>query len=47
MLTTWLSPSRGQPSVDEFPNVKRIAEAVMQRESVQRVYERWIAEHVG
>ncbi|MEM7221957.1 MAG: glutathione S-transferase family protein [Pseudomonadota bacterium] len=44
MLTTWLSPSRGQPSADEFPNVKRIADAVMARPSVQLVYERWIAE---
>ena len=44
MLTTWLNVSRGQPSTDEFPNVKRIADAVMQRPSVQRVYEGWIAE---
>lgn len=44
MLTTWLRPSRGQPSVDEFPNVRRIADAVMQRPSVQRVYARWIEE---
>jgi len=44
MLTTWLSPSRGQPSTDEFPNVKRIADAVMSRPSVQLVYENWIAE---
>ena len=45
MLTTWLNASRGHPSTDEFPNVKRIAEAVMQRPSVQRVYEEWIAAH--
>ncbi|NKC10726.1 MAG: glutathione S-transferase family protein [Gammaproteobacteria bacterium] len=44
MLTTWLRPSRGQPSVDEFPNVKRIADAVLPRRSVQSVYEKWIAE---
>ena len=44
MLTTWLKPSRGQPSTDEFPNVKRIADAVMQRPSAQLVYEQWIAE---
>ena len=44
MLTTWLKPSRGQPSVDEFPNVKRIAEAVLPRRSVQRVYEQWISD---
>jgi len=45
MLTTWLKPSRGHPPVDEFPNVKRIADAVMRRESAQRVYEHWIAEN--
>ncbi|MEM7044167.1 MAG: glutathione S-transferase family protein [Pseudomonadota bacterium] len=45
MLTTWLKPSRGQPSVDEFPNVKRVANAVMARPSVQLVYEQWIADH--
>ena len=44
MLTTWLSPSRGQPTCEAFPNVKRIADAVMARPSVQRVYEQWIAE---
>ncbi len=43
MLTTWLNTSRGQPSTDEFPNVKRIAEAVMRRPSVQLVYAEWIA----
>ena len=43
MLTTWLRPSRGQPSVEEFPNVKRIADAVLLRESVQKVYKEWIA----
>lgn len=47
MLTTWLNPSRGQPSVDAFPNVKRIADAVLLRPSVQLVYEKWIAENVG
>ncbi len=44
MLTTWLRPSRDHPSTDEFPNVKRIADAVMSRPSVQLVYEDWIAE---
>ena len=43
MLITWLKPSRGQPSVDEFPNVKRIANAVQSRKSVQIVYKEWIA----
>ncbi len=38
MLTTWLDPSRGHPSVDEFPNVARIAGEVGQRPSVRRVY---------
>jgi glutathione S-transferase len=47
MLTTWLKPARGQPSVDEFPNVKRIADAVLPRRSIQIVYEEWIAEHGG
>ncbi len=45
MLTTWLRPSRGQPPVDEFPNVKRVADAVMQRPSVQDVYADWIEEY--
>ncbi len=40
MLTTWLKPSRGQPSIDEFPNVKRIADAAKTRPSVQRVFQR-------
>ena len=47
MLTTWLMPSRGQPSTDDFPNVKRIAEAVMKRPSAQLVYEKWISEQAN
>ena len=43
MLTTWLSESKSHPKTNEFPNVKRIAEAVQQRPSVQLVYENWIA----
>ena len=39
MLSTWLSPSAGHPSIDEFANVKRIATAAKQRPSIQRVYE--------
>jgi len=39
MLTTWLKPLRAQPPIDEFPNVKRIADAVEKRPSVQLVYE--------
>lgn len=42
MLTTWLRPSRGHPSLDEFPNVKRIADAVLPRPSVQHVYAEWL-----
>ena len=45
MLTTWLSAPLGHPSPDEFANVKRVADAVMARPSVQLVYEQWIAEH--
>jgi glutathione S-transferase len=44
MLTTWLSPSRDHPSTDEFPNVERIADAVVSRPSVQLVYKDWIAD---
>ncbi|MBN34613.1 MAG: glutathione S-transferase [Rhodospirillaceae bacterium] len=43
MLTTWLNTSLGQPRVDKFPNVQRIANAVMARPSVQKVYAEWIA----
>ena len=45
MLTTWLQPSRGHPSIDEFPNVKRIASKILPRPSVQLVYKKWIAEY--
>ena len=38
MLTTWLAPDRGHPSVNEFPNVERIANLVMERPSAQIVY---------
>ena len=38
MLTTWLETSRGHPDIHEFPNVQRIADAVMLRPSVQKVY---------
>ena len=43
MLTTWLRSARGHPAIDEFPNVQRIADVVLQRPSVQLVYEPWIA----
>lgn len=42
MLTTWLRRAKGHPRVDEFANVKRIADAVLQRPSVQKVYQAWI-----
>jgi len=42
MLTTWLAPARGQPRVDEFPNVHRVARQVVKRPSIQKVYEQWI-----
>ena len=38
MLTTWLETSRGHPDIHEFPNVQRIANAVILRPSVQKVY---------
>ena len=44
MLTTWLKPTLGHPSIDKFPNVKRIAEAVMLRQSVRLVYSEWMPE---
>lgn len=47
MLTTWLNVKRGQPSAGEFTNVKRIADAVMKRPSVQLVYDGWIAEQAS
>ena len=43
MLTTWLRPSRGHPTVGEFPNVERIARSVLPRESIQLGYADWIA----
>lgn len=44
MLTTWLRSAKGHPAISEFPNVKRIADVVLQRPSVQLVYEPWIAD---
>ena len=46
MLTTWLNPTRGHPSVEEFPNVKRIAQATMSRPSAQFVYAEWLSENI-
>lgn len=39
MLTTWLDPDGGHPSVTDFPNVARIAAKVAQRPSVRAVYD--------
>lgn len=44
MLTTWLRTAKGHPSMSEFPNAKRIADKVLQRPSVPRVYKPWIAD---
>lgn len=38
MLTTWLKQSIGHPSVQEFPNVARIAFKVARRAATKRVY---------
>jgi glutathione S-transferase len=46
MLTSWLNPTLGHPSTEEFPNIKRIAEAMMSRPSIQLVYAEWISENV-
>ena len=45
MLTTWLRSSRGHPAVSEFPNVERIVQSVLPRDSIQLVYEDWIADN--
>lgn len=42
MLTTWLRSYLGHPELGEFPNVKRIANKVLQRPSAQLVYQPWI-----
>ena len=42
MLTTWLKPWLGHPQVNEFPNVNRVADAVILRPSIQCVYSDWI-----
>jgi glutathione S-transferase len=42
MLTTWLSDFHGHPAVESFPNVSRVASAVMQRPSVHTVYRDYI-----
>jgi glutathione S-transferase len=42
MLTTWLRSAIGHPSMTDFPNAKRIADKVLERPSVQKVYQPWI-----
>lgn len=43
MLTTWLSDEHKHPAIATFPNVKRIADQVMERRSVQRVYKAYVS----
>ena len=38
MLTTWIKKSRGNPTTNQFPIVKRISDAVMFRQSVKLVF---------
>ena len=38
MLTTWLSPEMGHPTMDEFPNAKRVAANAVERPAVARVF---------
>ena len=38
MLTTWLSPDRGHPTMEEFPSAARIAARTAERASVRKVY---------
>ncbi|MEI4264276.1 glutathione S-transferase family protein [Roseovarius sp. D0-M9] len=42
MLTTWLNSAIGHPAISEFSNAKRIADKVLQRSSVQHVYQPWV-----
>jgi glutathione S-transferase len=42
MLTTWLRSAKGHPAISDFPNVKRIADKVLNRPSVRQVYQPWI-----
>lgn len=38
MLTTWINDELAHPSIDGFPNIKRVADRTVLRPSVQRVY---------
>ena len=42
MLTKWLCPAQEHPAISEFPNAKRIADKVLERSSVRRVYQPWV-----
>ena len=44
MLTTWLSEKNQHPTVAQFPNIHRICLAMMERPSIQLVYESYIAD---
>ncbi len=39
MLTTWLSPNLGHPTMDAFPNASRVAARVAGRASAKMVYD--------
>ena len=38
MLSTWLSPEMGHPTMDEFPNAKRVADNAAKRPAVKKVF---------
>jgi glutathione S-transferase len=38
MLSTWLSPDMGHPTMDEFPNAKRVAANAARRPAISKVY---------
>ena len=38
MLSTWLNSRMGHPTLEQFPNVKRIADKAMQRPSIHRIF---------
>ena len=44
MLTTWLRSALDHPSLDAFPNVRRVADKVAERDSVRKVYAPWFAD---
>ena len=44
MLTTWLADEHQHPHITTFPNVKRIADQVIQRPSARTVYKSYISD---